>query len=94
MSFTVENIESLARLARLSLSSEEIQSTQKTLNEIVGYVESLQKVDVLGIEPMTHAVPVNLPLRKDVEQVTIGREGLLGSAGYEDGLIKVPKIIE
>lgn len=94
MSFSIENIQSLSRLARLSLSDDEIQSTHKTLNEIVEYVESLQKVDVAGIEPMTHAVPMELMLRDDVEKPGIGREGLMGSAGYEDGLVRVPKIIE
>ena len=94
MAFSIENIKSLGLLARLSLSDEEIQSTQKTLNEIVGYIESLQKVDVEGVEPMTHAVPMELALRVDEERSSVGRAGLLGSAGYEDGLVKEPKIIE
>jgi len=67
---------------------------QKTLNEIVGYVENLQKVDVSGVQPMTHAVPMELSLREDAERPCIGREGLVGSAGFEDGLVRVPKIIE
>jgi hypothetical protein len=37
---------------------------------------------------------MELPLRADTPIATVGREGLLGSQGYEDGLIKVPKIIE
>ena len=94
MSISIENVKSLGRLARLSLSDEEITSTQKTLNEIVGYVESLQKVNVEGVLAMTHAVPMEIPLRADVALVGAGREALMGSAGYEDGLVKVPKIIE
>lgn len=94
MSFSLEDIKSLARLAHLSLTSEEIRLMQKDLNEVVGYIESLEKVNIDGVEPMTHAVPVDLPLRKDEVQVSIGRIGLMGSAGYEDGLVKVPKIIE
>lgn len=94
MLFTVESIQSLAKLARLSMNKSEIESAQKNLSEIVGYIESLSQVDVEGVEPMFHAVPSDLPLRADVAKQGIGREGLLGSAGYEDGLIKVPKIIE
>jgi aspartyl-tRNA(Asn)/glutamyl-tRNA(Gln) amidotransferase subunit C len=94
MSISLENVRSLSHLARLSLREDEIVSTQKTLNEIVGYVESLQKVDVGGISPMTHAVPMELSLREDAEKPCVGREGLAGSAGFEDGLIRVPKIIE
>lgn len=94
MSFSIENIRSLCRLARLHLNDDEIQSTQKTLNEIVDYAEALQKVNIDGIEPMTHAVPMELALREDALKPGVGREGLIGSAGYEDGLIRVPKIIE
>lgn len=94
MSFTIENVKSLARLARLSLSPEELESMGRDLSKVVGYIESLQRVNIDGVEPMTHAIPVELPMREDKEGLSIGREGLLGSAGYEDGLVKVPKIIE
>ena len=94
MSFTLDQIKSIARLARLSFSSDEMQSMQRDLNEVVGYVESLQKVNVEGVEPMTHVIPVDLPLRVDEVREGAGRASLVGSAGYEDGLIKVPKIIE
>jgi aspartyl-tRNA(Asn)/glutamyl-tRNA(Gln) amidotransferase subunit C len=94
MSVSIDNIQSLGRLARLSLTDDEVSSMQKTLNEIVVYVESLQKVGIDGVEPMTHAVPMELALREDVARPGVGREGLSGSAGYEGGLVKVPKIIE
>ena len=94
MSFTVENVRSLARLARLSLGEGEIESLRRDLSEVVQYVEMLQKVNIDGVEAMTHAIPVDLSLRDDLEGVCVGRAGLLGSAGYEDGLVKVPKIIE
>lgn len=94
MSFSIDNLHSLARLARLSLTDAEMHSLQKNLNEIVGYVESLQKVDVTNVQPMTHAVPMELAFREDEIVPGVGRDGLQGSAGYEDGLVKVPKIIE
>ena len=94
MSFSAENIKSLAKLARMSLNDEEIVSTQKELSKIVSYIETLMEVDVDGVEPLVHAVPTQLPQREDVQGEQIGQEGLKGSAGYEDGLVQVPKIIE
>ena len=94
MSFTTENIKSLAKLARLSLTDDEILSAQKNLSEIVDYIESLKEVNVEGVEPMFHAVPADLMLRNDEVAETVGRQALFGSVGYEDGLVKVPKIIE
>ena len=94
MVFEVTEVRKLARLARLSLSDEEVKHMQHHLNEITKYIDSLQKVDVDGVEPMSHAVPLDLSLRADGQKPCVGREGLMGSAGYEDVLIKVPKIIE
>jgi aspartyl-tRNA(Asn)/glutamyl-tRNA(Gln) amidotransferase subunit C len=94
MSFSIESVHKLASLARLKLSSEESERMQRDLNDIVLYVEQLFAVDVENIPPMTHAIPMDLPRRQDVAVSVIGREGILGSAGYDDGLVRVPKIIE
>jgi aspartyl-tRNA(Asn)/glutamyl-tRNA(Gln) amidotransferase subunit C len=94
MIFEAAEVRKLARLARLSLSEEEVISMQHHLGEVTKYVDSLQKVNVDNVEPMTHAVPLDLPLRRDEAMPGVGRLGLAGSAGYENGLIKVPKIIE
>ncbi len=94
MVFSAEEVRKLARLARLSLNDEEVRQMQQHLGEMTKYVGSLQAVNVDHVEPMTHAIPLDLPLRVDEEKPCVGRLGLMGSAGYEDGLLKVPKIIE
>ncbi len=94
MSFSLDEIRKLAKLARLALAEDEMARLQHDLNDIVQYVERLNAINVDGVVPMTHAVPVQFTAREDEVRETIGRAGLLGSAGYEDGLVKVPKIIE
>ena len=94
MHFSHDDMTKLARLSRLALSETEMSARQKDLEQILGYVETLQKLDVSNTKPMTHAVPMELHLRPDESKPGVGRLGLMGSAGYEDGLIKVPKIIE
>lgn len=94
MNFSQEDMVKLARLSRLALSESELSARQKDLEQILSHVQSLQTMDVSNTKPMTHAVPIDLHLRADEPEMGIGRLGLQGSAGYEDGLIKVPKIIE
>ncbi len=94
MSFSIEDVNKLARLARLRLTGEELEKMRRDLEQVVKYVEQLFAVDVEGTVPMTHAIPMELPKRDDVVQATVGRKGALCSAGYEDGLVRVPKIIE
>lgn len=94
MNFSQNDMTKLARLSRLSLSEAELLARQKDLEQILSHVQTLQNIDVSNVKPMTHAVPIELHLRADEPQPGVGRLGLLGSAGYEDGLIKVPKIIE
>lgn len=94
MNFSHDDMTKLARLSRLALTESELLARQKDLEQILNHVVALQAIDVSGVKPMTHAVPIELHLRADEAKPGIGRLGLQGSAGYEDGLIKVPKIIE
>lgn len=95
MSLSKADVEKLARLSRLSLPEGELDGMLDQLNRIVGYVEQLSEVDVDGVEPMVHAVPTTLRHRADTaREDVVGRDALTGSAGYEDGLVKVPKIVE
>jgi aspartyl-tRNA(Asn)/glutamyl-tRNA(Gln) amidotransferase subunit C len=94
MIFTKTDVLKVAKLARLSLTEEEISRYQKDLERILGFIEQLQEVDVSSCIPMSHAGKVSLPLREDIVVEALGRECVKSSAGYEDGLVRVPKIID
>jgi aspartyl-tRNA(Asn)/glutamyl-tRNA(Gln) amidotransferase subunit C len=94
VAFSKEDIEHLGRLARLRTTDEEREALAAQLQRIVGYVEQLSEVDVAGVEPMTHAVPMQQRRREDATQKVVGRRALEGSAGYEDGLVRLPRIVE
>ena len=94
MSFSIEDIQKLAKLSRLALSPAEQEQMLTDLSRILGHIESLKQVNIDGVQPMTHAIPIDLPMRADEAKPGIGQRGLMGSAGYEDGMLKVPKIIE
>ena len=96
MSRISENdVRETALLARLELSDEEVARMTGELDAILGYMETLSKLDVSGVEPTTHAVPVALRMRADEPGPQLPPDEALGDAPrrHED-LFEVPKIIE
>ena len=100
MSVDTETVARIAALARISLGEEELRSMVPELNAILGFVEQLGEVDVVGIEPMTAVIENHLRLRDDVidaDPLTGGgkRSDVLANAPVaEHGFFGVPKVIE
>ena len=89
-----DDVVKAARLSRLALTEAEIGRIAIDLERIVGYVEQLGAVDVEGIEPMVQPFDLEGVRREDVAAPVIGRAAIAGSAGYDDGLVRVPKVVE
>ncbi len=95
MSVDKDTVKRIARLARIRVTEEQLESYQGELNAILGFVEQLNEVDVSGVEPMTSVTPMALRLRKD--EVTDGSyaERVVTNAPLsEDNFFMVPKVIE
>jgi aspartyl-tRNA(Asn)/glutamyl-tRNA(Gln) amidotransferase subunit C len=95
MSVDAATVRHIAKLARIAVSDSEVESLAPELNNILGWVEQLQEVDVEGVEPMTAVIPNALRLRDD--EVTDGgkRDDVLANApAAEHGFFAVPKVIE
>lgn len=91
---TRKEVEEIALLARLHLEPEELDTMQVELGAILEHFGELASVDATGIEPMTHAVPLDLPLREDVAQPSMtADEALRGAPQRAGDLIVVPAII-
>ncbi len=89
------DIEKVARLARLELSEEEKKTLGNQLEQILTYMEQLNHIDTAGVEPTSHAIPIQNAFREDEVRPSYGREDVLGIAPEEeDGHFKVPRIIE
>jgi aspartyl-tRNA(Asn)/glutamyl-tRNA(Gln) amidotransferase subunit C len=89
------NIQYVARLARLSLSPAEEEQFGAQLAGILGYIEKLKELDVTGIEPTAHAVPLVNVFRDDAVQASFSNEEALNNAPAKaNGLFIVPKIVE
>ena len=89
------DIEKVARLARLELSEEEHKTFGNQLEQILTYMEQLNRLDTAGVEPTSHAIPIYNVFREDEVRPSIPQEEVLAiSPDEEDGHFKVPRIIE
>jgi aspartyl-tRNA(Asn)/glutamyl-tRNA(Gln) amidotransferase subunit C len=90
---TVETVEHVARLARLSLTAEEKETFARQLEEILAYAESIQSLDTSGVPPMSHAIATGV-FREDAARDAGLRDAALGEApDAADGLFRVPRIL-
>ncbi len=95
MSVDTATVRHIAKLARIAVSDVEVEALVPELNNILGWIEQLQEVDVAGVEPMTAVIPNKLRLRAD--EITDGgiRDLVLSNAPVaEHGFFAVPKVIE
>ena len=89
------DIGKVARLARLELSEEEKETFGNQLEQILTYMEQLNRLDTTGVEPTSHAIPIHNVFRKDETRPSHPQEEVLGIAPEEEGgYFKVPRIIE
>jgi aspartyl-tRNA(Asn)/glutamyl-tRNA(Gln) amidotransferase subunit C len=94
-SISKAEVEAIAVLARLALSDGEIERLRGELQDILGYAEKLQSLDTEGVEPMTHAVPLDCPVRPDVVAESFEADTALADAPQRvDDFFGVPRIIE
>ena len=91
---TPEQVRHVAKLARLHLDEPQLQRLEGQLESILEYVAKLREVDVTGVEPLAHALPLTNVLREDVVEPSLPLEKVLQNAPESDGpFFKVPKVI-
>jgi aspartyl-tRNA(Asn)/glutamyl-tRNA(Gln) amidotransferase subunit C len=90
---TLETVDHVARLARLSLTEEEKELFARQLEEILAWAESLQALDTSGVPPMSHPHRTSA-LREDEPRSSPDRGAALESApDAGDGLFRVPRVL-
>lgn len=95
MSVDTATVRHIAKLARIAVSDGEAEALVPELNNILGWIEQLQEVDVTGVEPMTAVIPNQLRLRDDIVTDGDKRDDVLANAPVaEHGFFAVPKVIE
>lgn len=94
MTITQETVEQVARLARLELSTDEVNRYQQDLANILTLVDQLNQ---LNLDEVSIGMTLNQPtvLRPDIAESAFSRDDLLKNAPQEEeGFFRVPQILE
>lgn len=95
MKITKDQVVHVAHLARLEFSEVEAEKFTSQLNNILVYMEMLNRVDTTDVAPMTHAIAQTNAFRDDVVTTSLGSDATLANAPDARGdFFRVPKVIE
>jgi aspartyl-tRNA(Asn)/glutamyl-tRNA(Gln) amidotransferase subunit C len=95
LSLDLEQVQRIARLARIRVDDAEAAGVRDQLNGILGLVADMQAAETSGVTPMSHPQDLVLRLREDIVTEADQRERFQAVAPQvEDGLYLVPKVIE
>ena len=96
MSLNRDQINSIAHLARLSLTDAEVPVYQDSLSKIVDLVGQLDAAETAGIEPMAHPLAEQVQRLRPDEVVDADQHEKYqrNAPSVEAGLYLVPKVIE
>ncbi len=91
---SLEEVETIAELAKLTLTEAEKVMFQEQLSDILEYAEMLQQLDTTDIPPSSSAVPLKNIMRADVVALSLDNEEALYNAPQaEDGSFKVKAVL-
>ena len=95
MAITRQEVEHVAKLARLEITDAEKEAFSQQLSAILSYVEQLNTVDTAGVEPTATVVEQTNVFRDDSLRPSLSVDKALSNAPEsQDGYFIVPKIIE
>lgn len=95
LKITVNEVERVARLARLAPSPAQAEALAKDLSAILSYVQQLSEVDTQEVSATAHVAQQAIPYREDKCSDGLTQEDALRSApSAHDGGFAVPKVLE
>ena len=95
MKLSRHEVESIAHLARLQITEDQVPVYVQNLSRIIDFVNQLERADTEGVEPMAHPLNMTQPLRVD-EVIESDQRDLYqeNATATEAGLYLVPRVIE
>ncbi|MDG5766183.1 Asp-tRNA(Asn)/Glu-tRNA(Gln) amidotransferase subunit GatC [Balneolales bacterium ANBcel1] len=95
MSVSLDDVKYMANLARLQLSDSEARSLLKDMNDILGYMDHLGKIDSSDVPPLEHVTDEKTGFRPDRALPPLDHELALKNAPDADtDHFRVPKVID
>ncbi len=91
-----KDVQYISHLSRIHLKDQEAKKLAKNLEDILEYINKLNKLDVKNVEPTSHVLPLKNVFRDDVESGNSlpRNEVTKNAAEKENGFFKVPQVIE
>tara|TARA_R110000787_G_scaffold27465_4_gene75999 strand:- start:1027 stop:1314 length:288 start_codon:yes stop_codon:yes gene_type:complete len=90
-----DTVKRVARLARLEVPEQDLDTLAGELSNIIGWVEQLDEVDTDGVAPMTSVASMKLRWRKDeVIDGGIADKVTANAPDPQNGMFTVPKVVE
>lgn len=91
---TPTEVAHVARLARLELTTEELDRYASQLSQVLEHVETIRRLDIADVPPTSHALPVVDVLRADEVRPCLTQAAVLaGAPQAEEGRFRVPRIL-
>ncbi|MDI6758324.1 MAG: Asp-tRNA(Asn)/Glu-tRNA(Gln) amidotransferase subunit GatC [Candidatus Omnitrophota bacterium] len=88
-------VEYAAHLSRIELSPKETEKLSLQFLDILNFIDKLKELNIEGIEPTSHILPVNNVLRTDESKDHLSTDKILMNApSRRDNFFTVPKVIE
>ena len=85
----------MARLSRLALTDDEIERLTVDLAAVLAHAADVASLDLEGVPPTAHPLPLRNVLRADVVRPSLDRDEVLAAApAAEDGRFRVPRILD
>lgn len=95
MAITKEQVQHVAKLAKLSFLDEELNAFTEQLGKIIDMVETLEEVDTENVPFTSNVAQLINVMREDVAEKGWNRDELMRNVPEsEDGFIRVPAIID
>lgn len=93
MKISREQVRSIAKLAKLEFSEEDLKRYQNELSVILEYMEKLNELDTEKIKPVYYVFEHDTPYREDVSKRKFKKEEALKNAPQRtDDFFLVPKV--
>jgi aspartyl-tRNA(Asn)/glutamyl-tRNA(Gln) amidotransferase subunit C len=88
-----EQVQHVARLARLALAPPDLAAMTGQLGAILEYIDRLQAADVHDVSPAAHVLPVANVFRDDVPGPELAADDALANAPQREGrYFRVPRL--
>ena len=95
MPISKQDVEHVARLARLEITEAETEAFSRQLSSILSYIEQLNGIDTSGIEPTATVLDQTNVFRDDAVRPSLSLEQALANTPEGDnGYFQVPRILE